>query len=164
MSLRPTNERTNGLDETAADDPSLLSPGSPDCRASAELRAETSGPRPRPAWYAVDQAGAAKSCTVPKVTPAEGKDTPVPMTVGNDGGWCAISVTQPASPNESGPNPYKAGLLDEPPRARQGLCPHRGRRDPIDYRPAPGYAGPDSFAVTLVPGNAVLRADVTVTK
>lgn len=114
--------------------------------------------------YAVDQAGAAKSCTVPKVTPAGGKETPVPMTVGNDGGWCAISLTEPASPKDAGPNPYKAGLLTSRPAHGKVYVHTVGDATRIDYRPAPGYAGPDSFAVTLVPGDATLRADVTVTK
>jgi hypothetical protein len=86
------------------------------------------------------------------------------MTVGNDGGWCAISVMQPASSKESGPTPYKAGLLTSRPAHGKVYVHTVGDATRIDYRPAPGYAGPDSFAVTLVPGNAVLRADVTVTK
>ena len=34
----------------------------------------------------------------------------------------------------------------------------------IDYTPAKGYAGPDKFTVRLLPGNAVVRATVTVEK
>jgi hypothetical protein len=112
-------------------------------------------PAPPPArQYAVDQTGGAKSCNVSKVTPADGKDTDVPMTVGNDGGWCAITVAQ-----RSG-----AGLLTSRPAHGKVFVHQVGDDTRIDYTPAAGYAGQDNFAVTLVPGDAVLRTDVTVVK
>ena len=111
----------------------------------------------------MDQTGAAKSCTVPKVTPEDGKETSVPMQVGNSGGWCAISVSQPGS-KESGPVPYKSGLLTGRPSHGKVYIHTVGDATRIDYTPAPDYAGPDNFTVSLIPGSAVLRVDVTVTK
>ena len=44
--------------------------------------------------YAVDQAGAAKSCNAPTPSLTAGQATDVAVKVGNDGGWCAITVAQ----------------------------------------------------------------------
>ncbi|MBV8576997.1 MAG: hypothetical protein JOZ58_18410 [Acetobacteraceae bacterium] len=132
--------------------------------AFAESCAPKPPPRPPARQYAVDQTGAAKSCTVPKVTPEDGKETPVPVTVVNDGGWCAISVGLPPAPNDVYPTPYKAGLLTSRPAHGKVYIHTVGDATRIDYTPAPGYAGPDSFAVTLIPGDAVLRVAATVTK
>jgi hypothetical protein len=129
----------------------------------AESCAPNPPPRPPTRQYAVDQKGAAKSCTVPKVTPEDGKETPVPITVGNDGGRCAISVARPGS-KEWEPAPYKTGLLTGRPSHGKAYIHTVGDATRIDYTPAPGYAGPDSFAVTLLPGAAVLRVEVTVAK
>lgn len=120
-------------------------------------------PRPPTRQYAVDQTGGAKACTVPKVSPAAGKETAVPMSVGNDGGWCAISVTQPGS-KSSEPTPYRVGLLTGRPAHGKVYVHTVGDDTRIDYTPAPGFAGSDSFTVKLVPGDAVLKVDVTVTK
>ena len=68
--------------------------------------------KPGPRLFAADVTGGAKACTVPKVLPARGKSVDAAMTVGNDGGWCAITVTQP------GGAPFDAGLL----RALGGVC------------------------------------------
>jgi hypothetical protein len=38
-----------------------------------------------------------------------------------------------------------------------------GTNTRIDYFPDPGYVGPDSFAVRLIPGNAVIQARINVT-
>jgi hypothetical protein len=59
--------------------------------------------------YASDLAGGARLCAVPAITVSNGQETTVPMTVGNDGGWCGISVAQ------SGPHPFAVGLLSTPP-------------------------------------------------
>ena len=113
--------------------------------------------------YAIDQTGGAKACTVPMVTPSPGKDTPVAMSVGNDGGWCAISVSQPGT-DSFGPTPFKSGLLTARPTHGKVYIHTVGDDTRIDYTPAPGFAGNDNFAVTLLPGAAVLRVDATVTK
>ncbi len=118
-------------------------------------------PQARPAsttrLYATDFAGGAKSCNVPKVSPAAGKETAATMSVGNDGGWCGITV------DDSG-HPYSAGLLAARPTHGEVFIHSVGDATRIDYTPAKGYVGPDSFTVRLLPGNAVVRATVTVEK
>jgi hypothetical protein len=107
--------------------------------------------------YAADLAGAAKVCEVPKVNPAAGAGSEVPMKVVNDGGWCAISVHQ------DGPKPYEAGLLTTRPNHGNVLIHEVGDDTRIDYTPDRGFAGSDSFSVQLIPGNASIRVPVTVT-
>ena len=41
---------------------------------------------------------------------------------------------------------------------------HVGNNTRIDYTPDPGFVGTDSFAVRLIPGNAVFEAALTVTR
>lgn len=117
-------------------------------------------PQPRRAstarLYATDQAGGAKSCAVPDAkTPAPGKEVPATMTLGNDGGWCAITV-------ENNGRPFSAGLLSARPAHGRVFVHTVGDATRIDYTPDAGYAGSDSFAVRLLPGEGVVRASVTV--
>jgi hypothetical protein len=120
-------------------------------QACAEQR--PSGPAAR--MYATDMAGAAKACVVPKVTPTAGQETPVPVKLGNDGGWCAITVS-------NGGSPYSAGLLTSGPAHGKVLIHTVGSDTRIDYTPERGFAGADTFAVKLIPGDAVMRASVSV--
>ncbi len=108
--------------------------------------------------YAVDVHGGAKACTTSSVDLSDGKAATATMSVGNDGGWCGVTVAQ------SGHRPFAAGLVQT--RAQHGtLFVHSvGDNTRIDYTPDPGYAGADSFAVKLLPGNPVLTVNVTVTK
>ncbi len=106
--------------------------------------------------FAADMTGAAKTCTVPPVTPAPGSSTDVAMKLGNDGGWCAITV------NNNG-KPFEAGLLVTPPAHGKPLIHTVGNDTRIDYTPAARYVGADAFAVRLIPGDATLRVTVTVT-
>jgi Big-like domain-containing protein len=118
-------------------------------------------PQARPAsgtrLFATDFAGGAKNCNVPKVSPTAGKETPATMTVGNDGGWCGITV-------DNNGHPYSAGLLATRPTHGQVYIHSVGDATRIDYTPNKGYAGTDSFTVRLLPGDAAVRATVTVGK
>jgi hypothetical protein len=107
--------------------------------------------------YAADLAGAAKSCEVPTVNPKAGGGSQVAMKVMNDGGWCGIPVHQ------DGPKPFDAGLLEK--RAAHGdVTIHEvGDNTRIDYTPDHGFAGNDSFAVKLIPGDGTIDVTVTVT-
>lgn len=111
---------------------------------------------PSPRVFAADMTGAAKACTVPPVTPAAGKPVDVAVKVGNDGGWCAITV------NNNG-RPFDAGLLTSPPAHGKVLVHTVGNDTRIDYTPLPRFTGSDAFTVTLIPGDAAIRATVTVT-
>jgi hypothetical protein len=112
----------------------------------------TSGPR----LYAADMTGGAKSCAVPKLSLTSGAPSDAAMTVGNDGGWCAITVAQ------SDGKPYDAGLLSQTPQHGKVLIHEVGDATRIDYTPDANYSGSDAFAVTLIPGDPVVRTAVTV--
>lgn len=107
--------------------------------------------------YAIDLAGGARHCVVPKVVLAPGKATPVAMQVGNDGGWCGISVALDG-------NPYAAGLLSTPPAHGRVHIHPVGDNTRIDYTPDSGFIGSDSFVVTLLPGRPAIHATVTVVR
>jgi len=107
--------------------------------------------------YYADLQGGAKLCTVPpKVSLSNGSTTDVAMTVGNDGGWCGISVSR-------GSGPYDAGLLMERPRNGRVHVHKVGNVTRVDYTPDPGFGGTDSFVVKLIPGDASMKVAVTVT-
>ncbi len=107
--------------------------------------------------YASDLAGGARVCTVPTVTITHGQESDVAMTVGNDGGWCGITIAQPSG------QPYAAGLVTIPPTRGKVYIHTVGDATRIDYTPDAGFTGKDNFAVRTVPGNDLLRVAVTVT-
>jgi hypothetical protein len=92
---------------------------------------------------------------VPKVAPAAGQETPAEVKVGNDGGWCGITVSD-------GGKPYAAGLLTTAPAHGKVLIHTVGNDTRIDYTPERGFAGVDAFVVKLIPGDAMIRASVSV--
>jgi len=105
--------------------------------------------------YASDLAGGAAVCTVPDVKLTNGKESATTMTVGNDGGWCGVTAGQLG-------HPYATALLTERPAHGKVYVHPVGDATRIDYTPDRGFAGSDSFAVRLIPGDAVLRVAVTV--
>jgi hypothetical protein len=105
--------------------------------------------------FAVDVAGGAKNCVVPKVTPAAGQQAEAAVKVGNDGGWCGITVS-------TGGKPYAAGLLETAPAHGKVQIHTVGNDTRIDYTPERGFTGSDAFSVKLIPGDAVIRASVSV--
>lgn len=66
------------------------------------------------------------------------------MTVGNDGGYCAASLTA------ANGRPFDAPLLPVPPRHGTLRVVRYNGRTSIEYVPAPRYAGPDSATVRLI--------------
>jgi len=105
--------------------------------------------------FASDFEGGAKRCIVPKLTLQAGKESPAAMRVGNDGGWCGITVAQDGQP-------YAAGLLEQSPGHGKVYIHPVGDDTRIDYTPELGFAGADSFVVKLLPGAPVIRVSVTV--
>ena len=107
-----------------------------------------------PAVEPADEAGHAAKCDVtPNPLPIAGAaPATAQMTVGNDGGWCAVRLAQ-----------VKSAVLRTPPA--HGKPYFRNVRDitRLQYTPAPGYTGPDSFVFQLVPGGTLVRTNVTVT-
>lgn len=108
--------------------------------------------------YAADVTGGAKVCETPNVNPAAGQTIDLSIRAGNGGGWCGISVHQ------DGPKPFDAGLLTSRPQHGSVTIHSVGDNTRIDYVPDVGYAGPDAYGVTLLPGSSVLKVTVTVVK
>ncbi len=107
--------------------------------------------------YAIDLQGGAANCVVSKPALAPGQEAAASMTVANDGGWCALSVSQ------DGPAPYSAGLLIQRPAHGNLLIHGVGDATRIDYTPERGFTGTESFVVRLIPGDASIRVAVDVT-
>ena len=105
--------------------------------------------------YASDLAGGAAVCAVPDVTVANGKETATTMTVGNDGGWCGVTLGQLG-------HPYASALLSVRPAHGKVYVHPVGDATRVDYTPDRGFTGSDSFAVRLIPGDGVLQVGVTV--
>lgn len=120
-------------------------------QACTERPPAAQGPR----VFQADLLGAAKSCDVPKVTPTAGQEVPVAIKMGNDGGWCAITL-------DNAGKPFDAGLLVTEPAHGKVYIHTVGDQTRIDYTPDPRFTGSDTFAVRLLPGGAVLRASVAV--
>lgn len=124
--------------------------------ACTQPQAPAQGPS-RPV-YATDLSGGARVCTVNSFSINPGRESVASMTVGNDGGWCDIKVRQ------QGPMPYEAGLLTVQPNHGKVYIHEVGDDTRIDYTPDPGYAGPDTFTVTLLPGRPLIHTTVNVTR
>lgn len=114
------------------------------------------GPLATPVFHA-DLVGGARQCSASTPVLKSGRQASATIKVGNDGGWCAIHVRQDGKP-------YAAGLLTQQPRHGKVFIHPVGNDTRIDYTPAPGYVGADSFAVQLIPGNPTIRVAVTVTR
>ncbi len=108
--------------------------------------------------YHADVTGGAKACTAPTISsPAAGKEVDAAMTVGNDGGWCGVVV-------DNNGRAFSAGLLLIRPKHGRVYVHSVGDTTRIDYYPKPAFTGSDSFSVRLLPGEALVKASVTVTK
>jgi hypothetical protein len=107
--------------------------------------------------FAADLAGKARKCEVEQPSTEDGKAATATMTVSNEGGWCGVSVVRRAGV------PYDSSILETRPNHGKVLVHRVGDTTRIDYTPASRYTGPDSFAVKLIPGNPILRVNVTVT-
>jgi hypothetical protein len=118
------------------------------------------GCAPQPTWngiYAIDAAGGAKTCVAPTVSPPDGQTVQAQLQVSNEGGWCGMTLNR-------GGAPYASYLLVTAASHGRVFAHHVGTNTRIDYTPDAGFLGTDSFAVRLIPGNAVLQVAVSVTK
>jgi Bacterial Ig domain len=77
--------------------------------------------------------------------------------VSNEGGWCGVTLTR-------GGVAYESYLMVTRPNHGKVFAHRVGANTRIDYTPDTGFTGTDSFAVRLIPGNAVIREAVTVTR
>jgi hypothetical protein len=99
-------------------------------------------------------AGIAAACapTEPKLVP--GATAQAEMRMDNDGGWCAVRVADMGAP-------FKFGLVKSRPAHGRVVIRPAGSQTFLDYVPAAGYTGPDSFTVALAARQAG-QADSTV--
>ncbi len=104
----------------------------------------------------------AASCTVLPFKVSEGHETEVLMTVGNDGGYCAATLTT------TGGKPFDAPLVPSNGQPEHGvvrIVPYNGKTS-VEYTPDAGYKGHDHFATRLIvrgmPGYTSLNVSITV--
>jgi hypothetical protein len=116
-----------------------------------------SGPASGARLFASDLSGGARKCEASKPAPEAGKTVPATVAMGNDGGWCAVTVTQ------SNGRPYDTGLLTVRPNHGKLLIHRVGDVTRLTYTPDRSYTGPDNFSVKLIPGDATVQVAVTVT-
>ena len=112
------------------------------------------------AWsgvFASDLAGGAKTCVASAAAPPDGQTVLAQMQVSNEGGWCGITASR-------GGSPFESYLMAARPAHGRVFAHRVGTATRIDYTPNPGFVGTDSFAVRMLPGNAVVQGAVTVTK
>jgi len=89
--------------------------------------------------------GAAAACTTTPTTLPKGEAGSVAMQVANDGGWCALRIT------DKDGKPFLFGLLRERPQhGRVGVYKVLDNTR-IEYTPAHGFTGSDAFVVAVAP-------------
>jgi len=129
------------------------------CLAATALLAQGCAPQ-APAWngmFAVDVAGGAKTCVAPAATPPDGKSVVAQVQMSNEGGWCGIIATHNGAA-------FDSYLLVTRPVHGQVYAHHVGTATRIDYTPDVGFTGADKFAVRMIPGDAIIEGDVTVSR
>lgn len=99
-------------------------------------------------------------CHVAPFTVADGGSASVAISMVNDGGYCAARLTNAAG------QPFDAPLLPAQARHGQAAVWKYDGKTSVEYVPAAGFAGTDSFVVHLKmagkPGYTTLRVSVTV--
>jgi hypothetical protein len=86
----------------------------------------------------------AASCTVAPFRVADGGTAKVAMTLSNEGGYCAATLTA-----ESG-KPFDAPLLHTPPAHGSARVVKYNGHTSVEYTPVAGFIGTDSFEVRLI--------------
>ena len=104
-----------------------------------------------------DLVGGARVCSAPAASPSDGQTVAAQMQVSNEGGWCGITASRSGSP-------YASYLIAIRPSHGRVFAHRVGNTTRLDYTPDPGFAGTDTFAVRLIPGNAVIQGVVNVTR
>jgi hypothetical protein len=106
--------------------------------------------------FAVDVAGGAKTCEAQPASPPDGKTVLDQMQTSGTG-WCGIIATHDG-------RAFDSYLLVTRPSHGKIYVHHVGTKTRIDYTPDAGFSGTDSFAVRMIPGDAVIQGAVTVTR
>ncbi len=99
-------------------------------------------------------------CTVTPFHATEGGTTAVNMTISNDGGYCAATLTA------GNGQPYDAPLVPARPLHGDETVVRYNGKTSVEYSATPGYVGPDSFTARLIlrgqSGYTTLNVTVTV--
>ena len=104
----------------------------------------------------------AARCSVSPFTVADGGTANVILTLGNDGGYCAATLTTAAG------RPFDAPLMHiRPLHGHVSVVRYNGKTS-VEYVPDPGFAGTDRFQVRLIirnrPGYTTLNGTANVTR
>ncbi len=91
--------------------------------------------------------GIASVCEPSHPTLVPGTVAQAEMKMNNDGGWCAVRVADAGKP-------FAVGLVHDRPSHGRVLIRMAGDQTFLDYLPASGYSGPDSFTTILRPHEA----------
>ena len=86
----------------------------------------------------------AATCSVTPFHVADGGTTEVAMTISNDGGYCAATLTA------GNGQPYDAPLVPARPLHGDETVVRYNGKTSVEYSAKPGYVGPDSFTVRLI--------------
>lgn len=89
------------------------------------------------------------------------RSVPAEMTIANTGEACTFTLINPAL--NAVVNAALLTVAAQHGQAQSGLT-SGGRQALVSYTPAPGYAGPDQFRVTLEPNAVGITMNVTVTR
>ena len=130
------------------------------CLAATALLAQGCS-QTAPGWngeFAIDSVSAAKTCSAPPAAPPDGQSVLAQMQVVNDGGWCGIIA------NHNNGGAYASYLMVTRPTHGRVFAHRVGNLTRIDYTPDTGFAGTDSFAIRMIPGDSNIEAAVTVTR
>ncbi len=82
-------------------------------------------------------------CRVTPISLKDGGESTTTMTVVNDGGYCAIALSDSAG------KPFEVGLVTAAPQRGKPLVHTVGAMTDVDYTPNPNFIGSDSFVVRL---------------
>ncbi len=102
----------------------------------------------------------ARRCTVSPFHVKDGGSADVQMTLSNEGGYCAATLTA------ANGNPFDAPLVPVPPlHGVPRIVKYNGKTS-VEYAAQPGFGGHDNFVVRLIvqgqPGYTTLNVSVTV--
>ena len=99
-------------------------------------------------------------CTVAPFHVADGGTAAIAMTISNDGGYCAATLTAGSG------QPYDAPLVPTRPLHGDETVVRYNGKTSVEYAATAGYVGPDSFTVHLIlrgqSGYTTLNVAVTV--
>ncbi len=102
----------------------------------------------------------AANCTVAPFHVADGGTADVVMSVSNDGGYCAASLTDAAG------QPFDAPLVPEKPLHGEDSVVQYNGKTSVEYTGNSGFVGRDRFVVKLIvkgqPGYTTLNVSVDV--